>query len=82
VCRPGSEDPLFLLSSFFHRYSNPKRGYRRAFLVVFLKFQKLSYGSKTSDMTYEALGEMFLGDSADMCAGQFPLVLSEDPHRR
>ena len=46
-------------------------------------------------MTSEGLGEMFEGDSSDMCAGQFPLMLmgdeqtvkraqtvSEDPHRR
>ena len=26
------------------------------------------------DMTAEMLGEMFKGDSADMCAGKFPLV--------
>jgi hypothetical protein len=26
-------------------------------------------------MTSEGLGEMFKGDSADMCAGTFPLVL-------
>ena len=47
-------------------------------------------------MTSEGLGEMFEGDSADMCAGKFPLMLmggrangqscavqtvSEDPHR-
>ena len=25
-------------------------------------------------MTYKGLGEMFEGDSADMCAGKFPLV--------
>ena len=25
-------------------------------------------------MTYKGLGEMFDGDSADMCAGKFPLV--------
>ena len=25
-------------------------------------------------MTFEGLGEMFEGDSADMCAGKFPLV--------
>ena len=25
-------------------------------------------------MTLEGLGEMFEGDSADMCAGKFPLV--------
>ena len=25
-------------------------------------------------MTYEWLGKMFEGDSADMCAGKFPLV--------
>ena len=34
----------------------------------------MSYGSKTSDMTSEGLGEMFEGDSADMCAVTFPLV--------
>jgi hypothetical protein len=47
-------------------------------------------------MTSEGLGEMFEGDSADMCIGKFPLTLmgglsggsrvrrpgSEDPHRR
>ena len=38
-------------------------------------FQKLSYGSETSDMTSEGLGEMFEGDSADMCGGKFPLML-------
>ena len=37
-------------------------------------FEKLSNGSKTSDMTSEGLGEVFEGDSADMCAGKFPLV--------
>ena len=26
-------------------------------------------------MTSEGLGEMFEGDSADMCAGKFPLIL-------
>jgi hypothetical protein len=30
----------------------------------------LSKGSKTLDMTSEGLGEVFEGDSADMCAGQ------------
>jgi hypothetical protein len=52
--------------------------------------EKLSNGSKTSDMTSEGLGE-----SADTCTGKFPLVsmgdertvkraqtVSEDPHRR
>ena len=34
----------------------------------------MSYGSETSDMTSEGLGEMFEGDSADMCAGRFRLV--------
>ena len=42
-------------------------------------------------MTSEGLGEMFEGDSADMCGGKFPLMLiegraegleCEDPHRR
>ena len=37
-------------------------------------FQKLSSGSETLDMTSERLGEMFEGDSADMCAGKFLLV--------
>ena len=30
---------------------------------------------RTLDMTSEGLGEMFEGDSADMWAGKFPLVL-------
>ena len=30
-------------------------------------------GSKASDMTSEGLGELFEGDSADTCAGKFPL---------
>jgi hypothetical protein len=38
-------------------------------------FVKLSNGSKTSDMTSKGLGEVFEGESADMCAGKFPLVL-------
>jgi hypothetical protein len=38
-------------------------------------FEKLSNGSKTSDMTSDGLGEVFEGDSADMCGGKFPLVL-------
>jgi hypothetical protein len=38
-------------------------------------FEKLSKGSKTEDMTSEGLGEVFKGDSADMCAGKFSLVL-------
>ena len=47
-------------------------------------------------MTSEGLGEVFKGDSADMCAGKFPARVdggtsgpvkraqtgSEDPHRR
>jgi hypothetical protein len=37
-------------------------------------FEKFSNGSKTLDMTMEGLGEVFEGDSADMCAGKFPLV--------
>jgi hypothetical protein len=36
--------------------------------------EKLSYGSETSDMISERLGKMFKGDSADRCAGKFPLV--------
>ena len=35
----------------------------------------LASGSETSDMTSEGLGEMFEGDSADTCAGKFPLTL-------
>jgi hypothetical protein len=34
----------------------------------------LSYGSKTLNMTSEGLGEMFEGDSSEMCAGKIPLV--------
>jgi hypothetical protein len=37
-------------------------------------FEKLSNGSKTSDMTSEGSGEVFEGNSADTCAGKFPLV--------
>ena len=32
-----------------------------------VKFQKLSQGSETLDMTSDRLGEMFEGDVADMC---------------
>jgi hypothetical protein len=35
----------------------------------------LSKGSKIKDMTLEGLGEMFKGDSADMCARKCSLVL-------
>ena len=35
----------------------------------------MSKDCETSDMTLEGLGEMFEGDSADMCAGKFPLTL-------
>jgi hypothetical protein len=42
-------------------------------------FQKLSYGSETSDMTSEGMGEMFEGDSADTCARKFPLALMGGP---
>ena len=38
-------------------------------------FQKLSFGSKSSGITSEGLGEMFEGDSADICAGKFLLML-------
>jgi hypothetical protein len=34
----------------------------------------VSLGSETSDMNSKGLGEMLEGDSADMCAGKFPLV--------
>jgi hypothetical protein len=37
--------------------------------IKFGKFQKLSYCSKSLDMTFEGLGEMFEGDSADTCDG-------------
>ena len=37
-------------------------------------FEKLSNGSKTSDMTSEGMREVFEGDSADTCTGKFPLV--------
>jgi hypothetical protein len=43
-----------------------------SFFVENLKSWPL--GSETSDMTSKGLGEMFEGDSADMCAGKFPLV--------
>ena len=38
-------------------------------------FEKLSKGSKTSDMTLEGLGEVFEGESADTCAEIFLLML-------
>ena len=37
-------------------------------------FEKLSKGSKSSDITSKGLGEVFEGDSADTCAGKFLLV--------
>jgi hypothetical protein len=37
-------------------------------------FPKLSYGSETSDITFEGWGEMFKGDSADMCGRKFQLM--------
>ena len=36
---------------------------------------RLSNDSETLGMTSEGLGEMFGGDSADTCAGKFPLML-------
>ena len=42
--------------------------------MLYLGGQRGVFGSETSDMTSKGLGEMFEGDSADMCAGQFPLV--------
>ena len=48
----------------FHKFS---------FLGSF-KFQKLSFGFETSDMTSEGLGEMFEGDSANTCGGKFPFM--------
>ena len=38
-------------------------------------FQKWSQDFETPDITYEEFGEMFEGDSADKCAGKFPLML-------
>ena len=55
----------------------PWEGVFRFILKIFSKFQNLSLGSETSDMTSEGLGEMFKGDSADTCAGKFPLVSME-----
>ena len=37
-------------------------------------FSKFVQGFETLVMTSEGLGEMFEGDSADMCSGKFPLV--------
>ena len=50
-----------------------KKGYKN---VSFITIDKFYFHSKTEtlDMTSERLGEMFKGDSADMCAGKFPLV--------
>jgi hypothetical protein len=44
------------------------------FYFFFRKFQKLSYGSETLDMTCEGLGEMFEGDCADTCTEKFLLM--------
>jgi hypothetical protein len=55
-------------------------------------FQKLSYGSKTSVITSEGLGEMFDGDGATenfphvdgglSVGSSMRIAGSEDPHRR
>ena len=42
-------------------------------------FQKLLKGSETSDMTSEGLGEMFEGDSEDMCAGNISASVNGVP---
>jgi hypothetical protein len=39
-----------------------------------VKNSKVVLGFRSSDMTSEGLREMFEGDSADTCAGKFPLV--------
>jgi hypothetical protein len=52
----------------------PLGGVFRFFQFFLGKFQNLFLGSETLDMTSEGLGEMFEGDSADTCAGKFPLV--------
>ena len=41
------------------------------------EFQKMSYGSETSDMTSEGLEEMFEGGSTDMSAGKFLPLFGE-----
>ena len=41
--------------------------------------QKSFLGSKTSDMTYKGLGDMFEGDSADKSGGKFPLMSMGGP---
>ena len=43
------------------------------------KFQKMSYGSETSDMTYEQLEEMFEGDSADTCESVLASCMLDNP---
>ena len=51
-----------------------------------IKFKKLSYGSKTLDMTFEGFGERFEGDSADTFAGKISTSVDGGPsggsHRR
>jgi hypothetical protein len=42
--------------------------------VFFLKISKVVLWFQTLDLTSEGLGEMFEGDSADMCGGKFPLT--------
>jgi hypothetical protein len=45
---------------------------------LLLKISKLVLGLQNLDMTSEVLGEMFGGDTADTCAGKFPLVSMGD----
>jgi hypothetical protein len=40
-----------------------------------IPIKKMLWGFETSDVTSETLGEMFEGDSDDMCGGKFPLML-------
>ena len=55
-----------------HKYRLNFKSQNGLFDVGGTKIQKLS--SETSDMTYEWLGEMFEGDSAETCTGKIPQV--------
>ena len=83
--RPSAQPPINTSRNFLAHMSaespsnispNPSEVISKGQLLKItpLTPQKLSWGSETSDMTSEGLGEMFEGDSADMCAVKFPLV--------
>ena len=55
-------------------FARRRRIFEAKYKSKILKISKVVLGFRISDMTSEGLGEMFECDSADMCAGKFPLV--------